>query len=110
MKFLIKVIITWFKRNEIPVVIYGADGAPVAYWNIKPKDCYFPYRTDEEFWDRDKLHCYPINLNGEYCGCICFDYNDDVWEIEERFEKPEIYEVLNICKLLEIGCEEDENS
>lgn len=42
MKFLIKVIIAWFKRNETPVVIYGADGVPITSYNTKAKECWFP--------------------------------------------------------------------
>lgn len=107
MKFLIKVIIAWFKKNEIPVVIYGADGSPIANWEIKPKDYYFPpKRLDKGDRDRDGLYCYPLNANGEYCGCICWKWVED----DDDFEQPEIYDILNICNLLEVGCGEDENS
>lgn len=106
MSFLIKVIIAWFQKNELPVVIYGADGSPIAYWNIKPKDCYFAKRLDEGVRDRDGLYCYPLNADGEYCGCICWKWLED----DDDFEQPEIYDILNICQLLEIACGEDENS
>lgn len=106
MKFLIKAIIAWFQKNELPVVIYGADGSPIANWEIKPKDCYFAKRLDEAVRDRDGLYCYPLNADGEYCGCICWKWVED----DDDFEQPEIYDILNICNLLEIGCGLDENS
>lgn len=106
MKFLIKAIIAWFQKNELPVVIYGADGSPIANWEIKPKDYYFAKRLDEAVRDRDGLYCYPLNADGEYCGCICWEWVED----DDDFEQPDIYDVLNICQLLEIACEQDENS
>lgn len=106
MKFLIKAIIAWFQKNELPVVIYGADGSPIASWEIKPKDCYFAKRLDEAVRDRDGLYCYPLNADGEYCGCICWKWVED----DDDFEQPEIYDILNICNLLEIACGLDENS
>lgn len=42
MEFLIKVIMAWFRRNEMPVAIYGADGMPVTSYNTTVKDCWFP--------------------------------------------------------------------
>lgn len=106
MKFLIKAIIAWFQKNELPVVIYGADGSPIANWEIKPKDYYFAKRLDEAVRDRDGLYCYPLNADGEYCGCICWKWVED----DDDFEQPEIYDILNICNLLEIACGLDENS
>ena len=103
MSFLIKVIIAWFKRNETPVVIYGADGAPITSYNIEPKNCWFPKNLGEASRIDNGWYCYPLNANGEYCGCIC-------WEDDDAFEQPDIYDVLNICRLLEIACGEDENS
>lgn len=104
MEFLIKVIIAWFRRNEVPVAIYSADGAPVAYWNIKPKENYFSPKKDEVLKVGIGWYCYPINLDGEYCGCICWD------DTEGDFERPEFYDILNICQLLEMACEEEETS
>lgn len=106
MEFLIKVIIAWFKRNEMPVVIYGADGTPVASYNTEPKNCWFPKNLGEASRIDNGWYCYPLNANGEYCGCICWEW----WEDDDDFEQPEIYDVLNICQLLEVGCEENENS
>ena len=106
MEFLIKVIIAWFKRNEMPVAIYGADGAPIASYNIKAKDCWFPKNLGEASRVDTSWYCYPLNANGEYCGCICWEG----WKDDDDFEQPDIYDVLNTCRLLEIGCEEDENS
>ena len=106
MKFLIKAIIAWFQKNELPVVIYGADGSPIANWKIKPKNCYFAKRLDEAVRDRNGLYCYPLNADGEYCGCICWEWVED----DDDFEQPEIYDILNICNLLEIACGLDENS
>jgi len=107
MEFLIKVIIAWFRRNEVPVMIYGADGAPVASYNVGAKDCWFPHNMKEVSKIGNGWCCYPINLNGEYCGCICWEdtFNDD-----GNFEKPEFYDILNICNLLEVACEEEEIS
>ena len=107
MKFLIKVIISWFKRNETPVVIYGADGVPITSYNTKAKECWFPKNLGEASSIGNGWYCYPLNANGEYCGCICWEW----WEnANDDFEQPDVYDILNICRLLEIGCGEDENS
>ena len=106
MKFLIAAIIAWFQTNELPVVIYGADGSPITNWKIEPKNYYFAKRMDEAVRNSDGLYCYPLNANGEYCGCICWEWIED----DDDFEQPEIYDILNICNLLEIACGLNENS
>lgn len=106
MSFLIKVIMAWFRRNETPAVIYGADGIPVTSYNTTVKDCWFPKNLGEASKIENGWYCYPLNANGEYCGCICWEW----WEDDDDFEQPDIYDVLNICQFLEIACEQDEDS
>lgn len=104
MEFLIKVIIAWFRRNEVSVAIYGADGTPVASYNVGAKDYWFPVNMKEVSKIKNGWCCYPINLDGEYCGCIC-------WEDKAGEEEwVEFYDILNICQLLEVACEEEETS
>lgn len=106
MSFLIKVIIAWFRRNEMSAVIYGADGAPITSYNTIPKNCWFPKNLGEASKIENGWYCYPVNIDGEYCGCVCWEWLED----DDDFEQPEIYDILNICQLLEIGCEEAEDS
>lgn len=110
MKFLIAAIIAWFRNYDIPCVIYGADGQSVDYWGVEPKKNYWPKRLDEVSKASENWYAYPINANGEYCGCICWEYNDNIWEVEEEIEKPDFYTDLAICHLLEVACDLDENS
>ena len=70
MKFLIKVIIAWFKRNETPVVIYGADGAPITSYNTNAKECGSPKQLGDPSSIGTGWYCYPLNPNGESCGCL----------------------------------------
>ena len=99
MKFLIKVIIAWFKRNETPVVIYGADGAPITSYNTKAKECWFPKNLGEASSIGNGWYCYPLNANGEYCGCFCW---------QEELEGIDFYDIIMLCRLLETACEVEE--
>lgn len=70
MEFFIKVVRKWFEDYCQPFALYGADGMPISYWNTEPKKHYFPPKMDEVCKIENNWCCYPVNVNGEYCGCV----------------------------------------
>lgn len=104
MKFLIKVIAQWFKDRNCAFAIYGADGSCIDSANTVPKENYFPLKTNRVCKSEDDWYSFPINANGEYCGCICW-FGDTSEEALVEF-----YDVVIPCQLLEIACGMEENS
>ena len=105
MDFLIKALLAWFKHYELKVAIYDSNGNCCGYWNTEPKMNYWPKRLDEAHKSDKGWYTYPLNTKSKYRGCICFEYNEDEWDDEDCFEKPDFYTVLAICRFAEIACE-----
>lgn len=108
MKFLIEAIVAWFRYYETPCAIYNNEGKCIGYWNTQPKErCWAHYLQDvskisNNWW------AYPFDSDGEYLGCLCFEYNEDDWEVD--LEKPEWSEIITMCHFLEITLKSNENS
>ena len=100
MKFFLRIIDTWLRQQGIAYALYGADGqalngseagalpAQFIPEEMNGRSCPFPY------WI-----CYPIHVNGEYCGCWCFI--DDGWNVKDIFRC--------VVRMTEIACNLDEN-
>lgn len=99
MEFFVKVVRKWCEDYRQPFVLYGADGMPISYWNTEPKKHYFPPKTDEVCKIENNWCCYPVNVNGEYCGCFCW---------QEELEGIDFYDIIMLCRLLETACEVEE--
>ena len=104
MSFLIKVVAQWFKDRNCAFAIYGADGSCIESANTVPKKNFFPPKTNEVRKSGDDWYSFPINANGEYCGCVCWfeDTSEEAWV--------EFYDVINICQILETACNLEEDS
>lgn len=99
MEFFIRVVRKWCEDYRQPFALYGADGAPISYWNTEPKENFFPPKMDEIRKIGDNWCCYPVNANGEYCGCFCW---------KEELEGIDFYDIIMLCRLLETACEVEE--
>ena len=99
MKFLIKVIAQWFKDRNCAFAIYGADGSCIESANTIPKENFFPLKTNQIRKNGDDWYSFPINANGEYCGCVCW---------QEELEGIDFYDIIMLCRLLETACEVEE--
>ena len=99
MEFFVKVLRKWCEDYCQPFVLYGADGMPINYWNTEPKKHYFPPKMDEVCKIENNWCCYPVNVNGEYCGCFCW---------QEELEGIDFYDIIMLCRLLETACEVEE--
>ena len=99
MEFFIKVVRKWCEDYCQPFALYGADGMPISYWNTEPKKHYFPPKMDEVCKIENNWWCYPVNVNGEYCGCFCW---------QEELEGIDFYDIIMLCRLLETACEVEE--
>ena len=99
MEFFVKVLRKWCEDYRQPFALYGADGMPISYWNTEPKKHYFPPKMDEVCKIENNWCCYPVNVNGEYCGCFCW---------QEELEGIEFYDIIMLCRLLETACEVEE--
>lgn len=99
MKFFLDVMYLWLADNNISYALYGADGMPISYWNTEPKKHYFPPKMDEVCKIENNWCCYPVNVNGEYCGCFCW---------QEELEGIDFYDIIMLCRLLETACEVEE--
>ena len=99
MEFFVKVIRKWCENYRQPFALYGADGMPISYWNTEPKKYYFPPKMNEVRKIENNWCCYPVNANGEYCGCFCW---------QEELEGIDFYDIIMLCRLLETACEVEE--
>lgn len=99
MEFFVKVIRKWCEDYCQPFALYGADGMPISYWNTEPKKYYFPPKMNEVRKIENNWCCYPVNANGEYCGCFCW---------QEELEGINFYDIIMLCRLLETACEVEE--
>ena len=99
MEFFVKVLRKWCEDYRQPFTLYGADGMPISYWNTEPKKHYFPPKMDEVCKIENNWCCYPVNVNGEYCGCFCW---------QEELEGIDFYDIIMLCRLLETACEVEE--
>ena len=99
MEFFVKVIHKWCEDYCQPFALYGADGMPISYWNTEPKKYYFPPKMNEVRKIENNWCCYPVNANGEYCGCFCW---------QEELEGIDFYDIIMLCRLLETACEVEE--
>lgn len=75
MDFLIKALLAWLDQDEQQTcVIYGADGSFVGFvgsiGTLGIPDVFIPEATNQLSTPWDGWICLPINLNGEYCGCV----------------------------------------
>lgn len=99
MEFFIKVVRKWCEDYCQPFALYGADGMPISYWNTEPKKHYFPPKMDEVCKIENNWCCYPVNVNGEYCGCFCW---------QEELVGIDFDDIIMLCRLLETACEVEE--
>ena len=75
MDFLIKALLAWLDQDERQTcVIYGADGSFVGFagsiGTLGVPDEFIPEATNQLSVPWDGWICFPINLKGEYCGCV----------------------------------------
>lgn len=96
MEFFVKVLRKWCEDYCQPFALYGADGAPITYWNKLPYKYFTPADMTEVRKIGNNWCCYPVNVNGEYCGCFCW---------EEETEGVDFYDIITLCRLLETACE-----
>ena len=95
MNFFLTVIGIWLKIQGIGYALYGADGEGLDGSNAAGLPAQFiPEETNDRSCPFPYWVCYPINVNGEYCGCWCFI--DDGWNVKEIFN--------SVVKMTEIAC------
>ena len=99
MEFFVKVLRKWCEDYRQPFALYGADGMPISYWNTEPKKHYFPPNMNEVRKIENNWCCYPVNVNGEYCGCFCW---------QEELAGIDFYDIIMLCRLLETACKVEE--
>lgn len=102
MNFFIKVIYEWLKEHNYSFALYGADGQPITYLSAGNLPAEFiPSETNGYSYPFPYWVCYPIHVDGEYCGCWCFA-DDDNCHTRDNF--------VRVVELTEIACGLDENS
>lgn len=74
MDFLIKALLAWLQDKSQTCVIYGTDGSLVGFagsiGEAGVPDVFIPEDTIQLSAPWEDWTCLPINLKGEYCGCI----------------------------------------
>ena len=101
MKFFLSVMYLWLADNKISYALYGADGSKLdSRYASRLPDQFIPSETNGYSYPFPYWICYPIVIDGEYCGCWCFV--DDGWRTTEI--------VQTVADLTEIACGLDENS
>ena len=95
MEFFLNIIFTWMEERNIPFGIFDASGEFVIGYTKELPDKFIP-EIQSKMSRLDDWMIYPINVNGEYCGCICYNLE------ESEYEDP--WDVLTVCHLLDIAC------
>ena len=74
MDFLIKALLAWLQDKPQTCVIYGADGSLIGFagsiGTLGVPNVFIPEVTIQLSTPWEDWTCFPINLNGEYCGCV----------------------------------------
>lgn len=101
MKFFLRVIYEWLKEHGYCFALYGADGQPVIHLSAGnlPNE-FIPQEENGYSYPFPYWICYPIHVDGEYCGCWCF-LDADCYT-RDNFAR--------VVKMTEIACDLDENS
>lgn len=74
MDFLIKALLAWLQDKSQTCVIYGTDGSLVGFAGsidtLGVPNVFIPEDTNQLSAPWKDWTCFPINLKGEYCGCM----------------------------------------
>lgn len=96
MDTFIDIISTWMEEQDVPFCLYGCDGKPIAaYKDEKIPDEFITVEKTMTFGFHNWT-IYPINIDGEYCGCFCYNL--------EESDDVDPWDIPIICHLLEIAC------
>lgn len=102
MSFFLSVMYAWLADNNISYALYGADGSKLdSRYASKLPNQFIPSETNGYFYPFPYWICYPIVIDGEYCGCWCF-IDDDNCSRHDNF--------VRVVEMTEIACGMEENS